>query len=384
VRRATSGSVGPDDDVLSSLAGGADRNRTDDICLAKAALCQLSYGPAPRADRGVAERTEPCCGVGSRPFRTRADRWRVERGGCGAHGSGSRGAPGGSCRRGGPPRHRGRGRHGPASRRQRLRCGGRGRLRRRGGRARPLQPRWRRVPARPDPRRRGGPVRLLRRHPWAWAAAGRRAAHGAGDPPLRRSRPGLPRRPRLGGRAGLPRRLPARPRPARPSRARAGRRTGRPARPRRGRARGGAGGRGAPRGPHPHADRRRTSPVPPRRGAADGRRGRDRPELGELLEAIGAGSDHGLRRPGGRRPHRGGGAGRGGSAHRGGPRGLPGARARAAPRPLPGRLAGHQPAPVVRRDPHRPGARQPRGGTAGPAGGHPGGARAPGRRRWPR
>src|SRR6476660_1948533 len=43
-------------DTRSCLAGGADRDRTDDLKLAKLALSQLSYGPRDRrsADRGSA------------------------------------------------------------------------------------------------------------------------------------------------------------------------------------------------------------------------------------------------------------------------------------------------------------------------------------------
>ena len=52
-------------------AGGANRDRTDDLLLAKQALSQLSYGPAPRRLQtlvglaGVAPATSPLSGVRS-------------------------------------------------------------------------------------------------------------------------------------------------------------------------------------------------------------------------------------------------------------------------------------------------------------------------------
>jgi hypothetical protein len=51
--------------------GGANRDRTDDLLLAKQALSQLSYGPAPRRLQtlvglaGVAPATSPLSGVRS-------------------------------------------------------------------------------------------------------------------------------------------------------------------------------------------------------------------------------------------------------------------------------------------------------------------------------
>ena len=51
--------------------GGANRDRTDDLLLAKQALSQLSYGPAPRRSQtlvglaGVAPATSPLSGVRS-------------------------------------------------------------------------------------------------------------------------------------------------------------------------------------------------------------------------------------------------------------------------------------------------------------------------------
>lgn len=37
----------PDGDTTNEVSGGARRDRTDDILLAKQALSQLSYGPKP-------------------------------------------------------------------------------------------------------------------------------------------------------------------------------------------------------------------------------------------------------------------------------------------------------------------------------------------------
>ena len=42
-----------------SGAGGAGRNRTDDILLAKQMLCQLSYGPVPDPVRSPEGRLSP-------------------------------------------------------------------------------------------------------------------------------------------------------------------------------------------------------------------------------------------------------------------------------------------------------------------------------------
>jgi hypothetical protein len=52
------------------LAGGANRDRTGDLLLAKQALSQLSYGPVPVSLRlvglgGVAPPTSPLSGVRS-------------------------------------------------------------------------------------------------------------------------------------------------------------------------------------------------------------------------------------------------------------------------------------------------------------------------------
>ena len=46
----------------NSNAGGANRDRTDDLLLAKQALSQLSYGPAPRrfSDIGGSGRSCTC------------------------------------------------------------------------------------------------------------------------------------------------------------------------------------------------------------------------------------------------------------------------------------------------------------------------------------
>jgi hypothetical protein len=47
--------------VRSSKNGGANRDRTDDLLLAKQALSQLSYGPAPRhSDIGGSGRSCTC------------------------------------------------------------------------------------------------------------------------------------------------------------------------------------------------------------------------------------------------------------------------------------------------------------------------------------
>ena len=57
--------------LLGARSGGANRDRTDDLLLAKQALSQLSYGPAPRRLQilvglaGVAPATSPLSGVRS-------------------------------------------------------------------------------------------------------------------------------------------------------------------------------------------------------------------------------------------------------------------------------------------------------------------------------
>src|SRR5271155_2461488 len=44
--------------VFCSPIGGARRNRTDDLMLAKHALSQLSYGPAPEAQKSESQKSE--------------------------------------------------------------------------------------------------------------------------------------------------------------------------------------------------------------------------------------------------------------------------------------------------------------------------------------
>jgi hypothetical protein len=55
----------PTEAVLAAKVGGARRNRTDDLLLAKQALSQLSYGPvssigSPIEARGYPPRLRPC------------------------------------------------------------------------------------------------------------------------------------------------------------------------------------------------------------------------------------------------------------------------------------------------------------------------------------
>ena len=57
IRRARS--LVADQSGVAAKAGGARRNRTDDLLLAKQALSQLSYGPAPAIDNlGAQQRRE--------------------------------------------------------------------------------------------------------------------------------------------------------------------------------------------------------------------------------------------------------------------------------------------------------------------------------------